>query len=140
MKIEKILKVKTKYSFEAPMVLAHFGKDDSKDKKSSLLSIDLNNYLAPAPRDTFLVQVNGESMIDESIFNGDVLVVNSKEEPRDGKIVIAALNGELAVKQLRIIDGKPYLVSANKIFLPIAIEPYMEFQIQGIVKHVIHSL
>lgn len=140
MKAERIIDVKSHYSFEAPVYSANFNSGESKDKKTSIISLDLNNFLAPYPEDVFLVQVNGESMIEENIFDKDILIVNAKEEAKDGRIVVAALNGELAVKQYRIIDGEPFLVSANKKFLPIAIKPYMEFQIQGIVKHVIHSL
>jgi len=79
-------------------------------------------------------------MINENILDGDILVVDRKETPRDGKIVIASLNGEMAVKKFKIIEGKVYLYSANEKFLPIEISGLMEFQIQGVVKHVIHNL
>ncbi len=74
------------------------------------------------------------------IFEGDILVVDRKEKPEDGKVVIASLNGEMAVKTLREIDAKIYLYSANKKFLPIEIQGFMEFRIQGVVKHVIHNM
>jgi DNA polymerase V len=102
--------------------------------------MDLNRHLAPEPDETFLVRVSGESMIDRNIYHGDILVVNRRETPADGKIVVAALNGEMAVKTYRVIDGEVYLYSANKKFLPIKIYPFMEFQVQGVVKHVIHRV
>jgi DNA polymerase V len=64
--------------------------------------LDLNLHLAPNPKDIYLVRVNGESMIDEKIYHGDVLIVNKNEKPKDGKVVIAALNGEMAVKNFQI--------------------------------------
>lgn len=140
MKADRLLEVKSYYSFEAPVFSASVPAGKEKDRKTSLITLDLNSFLAPVPDDIFLVHVNGESMIDENIYDGDILIVNSREAARDGKIVIAALNGELAVKQYRILDDIPYLVSANKNFLPIEIKPFMEFQVQGVVKHVIHSL
>ncbi len=87
-----------------------------------------------------MVRVAGDSMVNENIYEGDILVVNQDEKPSDGKVVIAALNGEMAVKTLRIIEGTVYLFSANKRFLPIEILPFWEFEIQGVVKHVIKSL
>lgn len=102
--------------------------------------LDLNQLLAPQPNKLFIVQVTGESMIDENIFDGDLLLVDKYDTPNDGKIIIASINGELVVKKLKKIDGKIYLFSANAKFLPIEILPLYNFQIQGVVKHVIHSV
>ena len=139
MKVKKVVEVKSHYSFEAPLVPAGI-----TDRGTRLEQFDgtlaLGSYLSPEPRDTFLVRVSGESMINENIFNGDILVVDRKETPRDGKVVIASLNGEMAVKKFKIIEGKVYLYSANEKFLPIEISGLMEFQIQGVVKHVIHNM
>ena len=107
--------------------------------KSTIDSFDLSHYLVSDYENTFLVRVIGDSMIDENIYEGDILVVNKKEQPKDGKVVIASLNGEMAVKRFRRIEGKVYLYSANKKFLPIEILPYWQFEIQGIVKHVIKN-
>ena len=139
MKVKKVVEVKSHYSFEAPILSA--GKKDKGSKLEQFHgTLELNEYLVPNPKYTFLVRVSGESMIDESIYDGDILVVDRKEKPRDGKIVIASLNGEMAVKTFRDINGKIYLYSANKKFLPIEISGFMEFRIQGVVKHVIHNM
>lgn len=139
MKVNKVVEVKSHYSFEAPVVPAAIKTKLSVEDKGLKL-LDLNEYLAPVPGNIYLVRVSGESMIDENIFDGDLLIVDKNDKPEDGKVVIAALNGEMAVKTFRMIEKKVYLVSANKNFLPVQIEPYMEFQIQGVVKHVIHNL
>ena len=140
MKVKKVVEIKTHYSFEAPVLSA--GKKNGRSIKLEEFheSLDLNSFLVPDPHHIFLVRVSGESMIDKQIYDGDILVVNRKEQPEQGKIVIASLNGEMAVKIFSIQDEKVYLVSANKKFLPIEIEGFMEFQIQGVVKHVIHSI
>lgn len=141
MKVKKLLEIKTNYSFEAPVLYARSPHDRTTLKEAGALpSLDLNNFLAPKPNNIYLVRVNGESMIDEGIFSGDILIIDKKEEPRDGKVVIAALNGEMAVKTFKVIEGKVYLFSANKNFLPIEIQDYMQFEVQGVVKHVIHSV
>lgn len=140
LKVEKIRELKPRYSFVAPVLSASIQPKIKNAAKISAENLDLNSFLAPQPKDTYLVHVNGESMVDENIFDGDILVVDGKEKPADGKIVIASLNGEMTVKTLRIMDDTIYLVSANSNFLPIEIGPYMEFEIQGVVKHVIHPI
>jgi DNA polymerase V len=139
MKAKKIVELKTHYSFEAPILPAAIPAGNFHTDASEK-ALDLNEFLAPKPKNIFLVRVNGESMIEENIFDGDILVVDSSQKPRDGLVVIAALNGEMAVKTYRIIDDKVYLFAANKKFLPIEIGSFMHFEIQGVVKHVIHNL
>ncbi|MDX9791494.1 MAG: S24 family peptidase [Candidatus Kapabacteria bacterium] len=137
MKVKNIVELKSTFSFEAPLLRAE-GVNISVNPNSQMF--DLNSVLAPKPDDVFLVRVSGESMIDEGIYDGDILVVNKNERPKDGKVVIAALNGEMAVKTFRTIEGKTYLFSANSKFLPFEIMPFWQFEIQGIVKHVIHNV
>lgn len=136
MKARKIAELNSQYSFEAPFV----NTKDNKPQINKKSYLDLNLHLAPNPDDIYLVRVNGESMIDEKIYHGDVLIVNKKEKPKDGKVVIAAINGEMAVKTFRVLNGIVYLYSANKNFLPIEIKPYWSFEIQGVVKYVIHDM
>lgn len=114
--------------------------NDIEDNLSNNLSLDLNAFLAPNPKNLYLVQVSGQSMINENIYNGDILIVDKNETPKDGKIVIASLNGDMFVKTLKIKSNKIYLYSANSQFLPIEILPDFNFKIQGVVKNVIHSL
>ena len=74
------------------------------------------------------------------LYTGDILIVDAKSEPKDGQIVVASLDGEMTVKKLRRKDGKIYLVSANQKYLPIEITGYCKFEIQGVVKHIIHEV
>lgn len=137
MKVKNLVELKANFSFEAPVLFA----DKTKGlRKSSQSLIDLNHYLAPTAKDFFLVRVTGESMINVSIFSGDLLIVKRNEQPKDGRIVIAALNGEMAVKIYRVMDDGIYLFSANEKFLPIEIKPFWNFEIQGVVKHIIHNV
>ena len=140
LKIDKKYNLKTNYSFEAPIIKATEFLGDAEKIQGEIKNFNLSSYLISNPESSYLVHVVGDSMIDEGIFEGDILVVTKQDTANDGDIVIAALNGELAVKKYRLIDEKAYLYSANKRFLPIEIKPFWEFQIQGIVKFVIHSL
>lgn len=130
---------KKQYFFEAPILPAKI-KRDSKNIELQDESIDLNSLLMESDDGLYMVEVSGDSMIDESIYPGDVLIVDSNMSPKDGLIVIASLDGEMTVKILRKIEGKVYLEAANKKYLPIEITPYCKFEIQGVVRHIIHNV
>lgn len=103
-------------------------------------NLNLNQHLIKHPAATFFVRVSGESMIGAGINNGDLLVVDRSIEPKDGKVVIAVLNGELTVKRLKIKNGKPQLVPDNKYYPTLEINEDMNFSIWGVVTSVIHEL
>lgn len=140
MKVKKVLDIKTHYSFEAPLFRASIPTGASHVLSEDFASLDLNRYLLRKPESTFFVRVRGESMIDRGIFDGDILVVDKSLTPQQDNVVVAGVDGEMAVKTLKIIDGQPYLYSANKQYLPIEIKPYMQFEIFGVVEFVIHRL
>jgi len=142
MKVKEVIEVRSKYSFEAPVLSAAVEKKRSELKSfaSPLTNININEMLVPDPEKVFVVRVNGDSMIDRNIFDGDVLLVEKENRPRDGQVVVAAVNGEMAVKTYRLIKGKAYLFSANERFLPLEISQYWNFSVQGIVKHVIRGV
>lgn len=109
--------------------------DDYIDK-----NLDLNEYLIKHPSATFFVRVEGNSMLNAGIHNGDILVVDRSLEPTHHKIVIAVLNGELTVKRLRKTGDHLYLMPENDDFTAIEVTEAMDFQIWGVVTHVIHNL
>lgn len=102
--------------------------------------LDLNTHLIKNPVSTFLVRVSGESMKDVGIFPNDILIVDRSIQPVDGKIVIAAIDGELTVKRLKKEKGVVYLMPENKAFKPIVIKEMQELNIWGVVTNVIHAL
>ena len=102
--------------------------------------LDLNRHLIQHPEATYFVKVQGDSMVGAEIRSGDILIVDRSIEPSDNKIVIACFNGELIVKRIRTIEGSLYLVSENKKYRPIKVTDDMDFEVWGVVIHVIHSL
>lgn len=103
--------------------------------------IDLNGLLLKDPTNSFLVRVSGESMIDAGIQNNDILVVDRRIEPKDGKIVIASLDGECTVKRLKkTTSGQIFLMPENKNFSAIEVKPESDLHIFGIVTNVIHHV
>ncbi len=103
-------------------------------------NLDLNKDLIKNPAATFFVKVSGNSMIDASIHNGDILVVDRSLEPADRKVVIAVFNGELTVKRIKATGGRVVLISENKDYSPLQVEEEMNFEVSGVVTNVIHPL
>lgn len=103
-------------------------------------NLDLNEYLIKHPASTFFLKVEGESMIDAGIHSGDILIVDRALEPKNNKIVIAALNGELTVKRIKKEKNKLFLIPENNKYEPIEISEEMDFSIWGIVTYVIHPV
>jgi DNA polymerase V len=108
--------------------------DDYLDKK-----LDLNEFLIKHPASTFFVKVKGDSMVNGGIHSGDILVVDRSAEPKNNKIVVAVVNGDFTVKRVQKRGGKLFLVAENPDFPPMEISESAEFEIWGVVLHVIHS-
>lgn len=102
--------------------------------------LDLNNYLISHPSATFFVRASGDSMIKAGIADGDLLIVDRSIEATHGRIVIAAVNGELTVKRLSIANGQTQLVPENDNYPPILITEDLELVIWGVVLHNIRSV
>ena len=102
--------------------------------------IDLAEHLIQDPMATFFVRVSGFSMLNAGIHPDDMLIVNRSLEARHGKIVIAAVDGELTVKRLYKKNGQVRLMPENDDFEPIEIAAEETLHIWGVVTNVIHAL
>ncbi len=96
-------------------------------------SLDLNDLLIDNPSATFFVRVEGDSMEGAKIFSGDVLVIDRSIEPVSGKIVVAAIYGEMVVKRLEIDACGCRLVSENDNYTPIDITDNDDCFVWGVV-------
>ncbi len=101
-------------------------------------SLDLNEHLVSNPAATFFVRVQGNSMKDAGIVDGDTLIVDRSVAPKDRQIVIAMLDGEFTVKRLRKRGKRVFLQAENAEFAPIEISENQELTIWGVVTFVIH--
>jgi len=101
--------------------------------------LDLNRHLIKHPAATFFVRVSGDSMTAAGIHDGDLLVVDRSVEPRDGSIVIAALDGELTVKRIRLRGDRLELVPENLDYPTRTVAGESAFQVWGVVVHAIHT-
>ena len=102
--------------------------DEHAEKK-----LDLNDYLIGQKETTFFVRIKGDSMIDATIHDGDIVIVDRSKQAKIGDIVLASIDGEFTVKTLAKQGQLPRLLPANHQYPPIEIKPEMQFEIWGVV-------
>lgn len=102
--------------------------DDEVEK-----ALDLNDLLIENPTATFFVKVEGDSMEGAGIFSGDVLVVDRSLDPTHGRIVVAAVYGEMVVKRLDKSATKTRLLSEQVGYAPIDVSDNDDCFIWGVV-------
>ena len=86
---------------------------------------------------SFALKVKGDSMKDEGILPGDLVVVQKQETAKNGQTVVALVNREATIKRYFKKGTHIELHPANETMQPILVHPSDEFQIQGIVIGVI---
>lgn len=92
-----------------------------------------SSMLNKPPDRYYLLQVRGDSMVDESILDGDFVIVEKRETAENGEVVIALLDGrETTLKRFFREPNRIRLQPANAAMSPIYVEGSM-IQIQGIV-------
>lgn len=101
--------------------------------------LDINELVVKHKAATFFVRVQGDSMQDEQIRSGDILVVDRSITATHGKIVIAIIDGEFTVKTLCIDSSGVYLEPANTSYKRQKIDPESDFRIWGVVTYVISA-
>jgi DNA polymerase V len=102
--------------------------------------LDLNTHLIKHPAATFFVTARGDSMKNAGIQSGDMLIVDRSLEATHGRIIIAALNGELTVKRLAVLGNQVKLMAENPAYDPIDITNDIDLVVWGVVTHVIHQV
>lgn len=85
------------------------------------------------PRADYLLRVQGDSMIEAGIFDGDLIAVQRTEEVKHGDIIVARLRDEDTVKRFYCRDGVVKLVPENASMSPLSVGPEDEFAIDAVV-------
>jgi repressor LexA len=100
-------------------------------------TMNLDEYMIKNREASYILEVKGDSMIEEGIKEGDLVIVERKNEAKEGDIVIAEIDGGWTMKYLRKKGGKVYLEPANKKYKPI--HPEYDLKIAAVVKGVIRK-
>ena len=99
--------------------------------------INFNTYLMPRPSSTFVMRVQGDSMVDAHIPDNALIVVDRSIKPASNMIVVAVINGEITVKRFIQNSSGVRLMPANPKYQPIPVNEDMDFRIWGTVTKVI---
>ena len=102
--------------------------------------IDLNSHLITNAPATFIIRVQGKSMTNVGIYDGDLLIVDKSLNPKNFSTVIVNINEELVVKTLVKSKGDNHLTSGSKNRSDkINLTDNPEIIIWGVVTYVIHK-
>ncbi|PWT78766.1 MAG: peptidase S24 [Bacteroidetes bacterium] len=102
--------------------------------------IDLNEQLVRNKPATFFMRVKGNTMTGAGIHDGDVVIVDRSVKPVSGRVIIAALNGEMLIRRLEKTFNRIRLLPETPKLSAIDIDPFnAEFSIWGVVTYVIHA-
>jgi DNA polymerase V len=139
--VDAVTKFMQTQGYKLPMYLSHVraGTPENADDNVEKMT-DLNSLLLRNPKDTFLLRVMGDSMIDAGIHEKDMLTVDRKLEARNGQIVVASIDGQSTVKTFRRDRKGITLMPENKKYMPIQILPENDFHILGVVTNVIRKV
>ena len=103
--------------------------------------VDLNVHLIKNVPATFIIRVQGKSMTDVGIYDGDLLVVDKSLKPKNFSTVIANVHDELVVKSFVKERDEQFLTSGSKkIEDKIIINSESDVFVWGVVTYVIHSV
>lgn len=93
--------------------------------------IDVPSYLVSSG-ENYILKVSGNSMVEDGIFDGDLIVISKKERAENGDLVIALVNEEVTLKRFFRERDRIILKPANSNYKPIVVKED-EVKIQGIV-------
>lgn len=102
-------------------------------------TIDLNQELIKHPAATFYGRVEGDSMIDEGIEEGDILIIDRSLEPINDDLAVCCIDGEFTLKRIKIDHSNIWLIPSNESYPPILVSNENEFIIWGIVTYTIRK-
>ena len=103
--------------------------------------VDLNVHLIKNVPATFIIRVQGKSMMDVGIYDGDLLVVDKSLKPKNFSTVIANVHDELVVKSFVKEKDEQFLTSGSKKTEDkIIINSESDIFVWGVVTYVIHSV
>lgn len=80
----------------------------------------------------YLLRVQGDSMIEDGILDGDLVGVKRTPEAHDGQVVVARLDGELTIKRLSRAAGQLRLLPRNPAYAPIVVRAGQDFAVEGV--------
>lgn len=101
--------------------------------------IEIPPDMAGRPGERFVLRVRGESMIEDMIADGDLVVVESRNEARNGETVVALVDGsDATLKRFYRKDDMVSLEPANSTMEPIVV-PAANVEIRGVLRGLLRT-
>ena len=105
--------------------------------------LDLVKLLVKHKASTFFFRIDGVSMVDAAMDDGDIIIVDRAVEPSNNCKAVCYIDGEYTVKRVEMLDGKVRLMPANELntkYQPIEVSPENQFIIWGVVTYTIKKM
>lgn len=102
--------------------------------------LDLGKLLVRHPSATFFFRIDGVSMVDADMDEGDIVVVDRSLEPYNGCKAVCFIDGEYTLKRVEITSGGAVLKPCNEhntAYKPIPVGPDNEFMVWGVVTWIV---
>lgn len=110
------------------------------DNDERAQDIGLLKMLCPNPEASYLIRVDGNSMIDAGIYSGDIVIVDkSNRNPDETQVAVCELNGEYTLKRFVKRGEEGWLIPANPKYPKIKVTEDDDFSIWGTVTYIIHK-
>ncbi len=105
--------------------------------------LDLVKLLVKHKASTFFFRIDGVSMVDAAMDDGDIIIVDRAVEPYNNCKAVCYIDGEYTVKRVEMTDGKVRLMPANELntkYQPIEVTSENQFMIWGVVTYTIKKM
>lgn len=105
--------------------------------------LDLIRLLVRHRASTFFFRVDGVSMVDAGMDEGDIIIVDRSVDPYNNCKAVCYIDGEYTVKRVEMLDGRVRLMPANEQntkYKPIEVQPENQFIIWGVVTYTIKKM
>jgi len=100
--------------------------------------LNLHEHIVKHPSSTFFSRVEGESNSALGIKNGDILVVDRSQAPKNNSLVLAVIDGEITICRVERRFNEWYLVLGDGSYHPVNFDD--ETVVWGKVTHVVHAV
>ena len=103
-------------------------------------TLHMDSKMMPHQAEVFALVVQGNSMIEDGILDGDYVFVRKQAQAREGETVVAMVDGEATVKRFHREKGRIRLQPANREMEPIYVDASRDVEILGVVVGVYRRL
>jgi len=102
-------------------------------------TLTIDKSVLPRSPEIFALRVQGDSMIEDGIFNGDIAIIRMQKNAERGQIIAAVIDGYATLKHYHPIENKIELRASNPKYSPIIVNKGENFSIAGILAGVIRK-